>query len=156
MPEVKEFIVELTEERSAFVKVAARDEDKAMQYAREARRDGTIPPSAFSQVNHFESNTVTAKDLQENYDLEPEDAITCSLVGMHPLKERLARELFNELHNMCGIADHEDVVDAARAAVEAFATGRVNWDEGPGLDRTSTSNYQSRLDAKLNLPKIGM
>lgn len=152
----KEFIVEMTEERSAFVKVAARDEGQALQYAREAYRDGTVPRAAFSQVNNYEDRLVSPEDLENDYSLEPEEAVTCSLVDMYPLKERLARELFDELHDMSGIADHEDVVAAARAAVDAFAAGRVNWDEGPGLDRTSTSNYQSKLDEKLNLPKVGM
>lgn len=152
----KEFIVEMTEERSAFVKVAARDEGQALQYAREAYRDGTVPRAAFSQVNNYEDRLVSPEDLENDYSLEPEEAVTCSLVDMYPLKERLARELFDELHDMCGIADHEEVVAAARAAVEAFAGCYANWEEYPGLDRTSTSNYQSKLDEKLNLPKGGM
>lgn len=151
-----EFIVELTEERSAFVKVAARDEGQALQYAREAYRDGTVPRAAFSQVNNYEDRIVSPEDLENDYSLEPEEAVTCSLVGMHPLKERLAREIFDELHDMCGIADHEDVVAAARAALEAFVGCYANWEEYPGLDRTATSNYQSKLDAKFFKPDMGV
>lgn len=152
-----EFIVELTEERSAFVKVAADNDLQALQYAREAYNDGTVPSIAFSQVNSFEDRIVTPDDLESDYGLEPDDAVTCSLVSMFPLKERLAREIFNELHDMCGVADHEDVVAAARAAVAAFAAGCANWDEAPGIDRETRSDYVSKLDEKLNSKKgMGM
>jgi hypothetical protein len=157
MPEVKEFIIELTEEKSAFVKVVADNEMRAVQYAREAYNDGTVSPSAFSQRNNYEDRLVTAEDLESDYGLAPEEAVTCSLVGMYPLKERLAREIFNELHDMCGMADHEDVVEAARAAVAAFAAGRVNWEDGPGIDRETKSNYFSKLDEKFGIkPGMGM
>jgi hypothetical protein len=154
----KEFIVELTEERSAFVKVAAKDELQALQYAREAYNDGTVPPLAFSQRNSFEDRVVSPEDLESDYGLEPDDAVSCSLVNMYPQKERLAKELFNYLQDMRETAEHADVVEAARAAVEAFAMGGFwNWDETQGLDRASTSNYQSKLDEKMKFkPDMGM
>lgn len=153
----KEFIVEMTEERSAFVRVAAHDEGQALQYAREAYNDGTVPPLAFSQRNNYEDRVVSPEDLESDYGLDPEDVVSCSLVDMYPKKERLAKELFNYLQDMRETAEHEDVVEAARAAVEAFAAGGFwNWDETRGLDRSSTSNYQSKLDEKLSLPKAGM
>jgi hypothetical protein len=158
MSEDKEFIVELTEERSAFVKVVADNEMRAEQYAHEAYNDGTIPPLAFSQRNHYAARIVTPKDLEDDYGLEPEDAVSCSLVDMYPKKERLAKELFNILQDMRETADHSDVVESARAAVEAFAAGGFwNWDETPGLDRTTTSNYHSKLDEKMKFkPDMGM
>ena len=157
MSEDKEFIVELTEERSAFVKVVADNEMRAEQYAHEAYNDGTIPPRAFSQRNNYEARIVTPEDIDTDYGLEPDEAATCSLVGMYPIKERMANELFNILHDMQGVAEHRDIVEAARAAVEAFAAGRVNWDEGLGLDRTTTSNYHSKLDEKMKFkPDMGM
>lgn len=158
MSEDREFIVELTEERSAFVKVAARDDLQAQQYAREAYNDGTIPPLAFSQRNNYEDRVVSPEDLDADYGLESEDIVSYSLVGMYPPKERMAKELFNYLQDMRETAGHADVVEVARAAVEAFAAGGFwNWDETRGLDRTSTSNYQSTLDEKMKFkPDMGM
>lgn len=157
MPEVKEFIIELTEERSAFVKVAADNELRAVQYAREAYNDGTVSPHAFSQRNSYEDRVVAAEDLENDYGLEPEDAVSCSLVDMFPLKERMAKEIFDYLHTLTGMADDEDVIEAAQSAVQAFAAGRVNWEDGPGIDRETKSNYFSKLDEKFGIkPGMGM